>query len=73
MEIGIAPDAMYKMSIDELMNKCFDKRRQVMLDSGSSYNAIIADGRYGYGENASCERYVLTHSDLEDPFRKLLI
>lgn len=73
MTIGIAPDAMYKMSIDELMNKCFDKRRQVMLDSGSSYNAIIADGRYGYGENASCERYVLTHSGLEDPFRKLLI
>lgn len=73
MSIGIGPDEMYKMTVTELMNLCFDKRRQAMLDSGSSYNAIIANGRYGYGENASCERYVLTHSNLEEPFRKLLI
>lgn len=73
MSIGIAEDDMYSMSIEDLMHKCFDKRRQVMLDTGSSYNAIIANGRYGYDKNASCERYVLIHSGLEDPFRKLLI
>ena len=73
MSIGIAEDDMYSMSIEDLMNKCFDKRRQVMLDTGSSYNAVIANERYGYDKNASCERYVLIHSGLEDPFRKLLI
>lgn len=73
MSIGLAEDAMYNMSVDELMNLCFDKRREVMLNTGSSYDAIIANERYGYEQNASSERYVLTHSDLEEPFRKLLI
>lgn len=73
MSIGIKPDEMYSMSVEDLMNKCFDKRREVMLSTGSSYDAIIANERYGYEENNSSERYVLTHSKLEEPFRKLLI